>query len=282
MKRMFWILLCIVSMGGILQGEENQKSVDIDAHHYMENSSVQLRLAEDVLSMHKFLGNEEILDVGCGEGKLTAKLASNVPRGSVCGIDPSSSMIKLAGETYNSRDNFNITFEIGSAENINAERQFDLITVFSSLHWVKGQEEALKNMVSALKVKGRLLILTFPQESPYYRVLEEVIHSSKWLQHSDSSACRYWLTSEQYELIISKLKLKKLFLKTYREIAIYQNENHFKDYVKGWLPCLITLPENLHDEFLTDLAIFAHQRYGKHDQEGFEIPYDKIVMYLEK
>lgn len=33
-------------------------------------------------------GNESILDVGCGDGKITALLASKVPQGFVIGVDP--------------------------------------------------------------------------------------------------------------------------------------------------------------------------------------------------
>lgn len=205
-----------------------------------------------------------------------------MPQGFVCGIDPSFSMINLANEAFDIRTTPNLSFEVGSAENFKGEKQFDLITMFSSLHWVRGQEKALNNLTSVLRQEGKLLILTFPHESPYYRLLEKVIHSKKWLQYSNSSACKHWLTSDQYQLIISKQKLRKLFFKTYREVAVYQNEGQFKDYVKGWLPCLITLPENLQEEFLTELAYCARQCYGKFDQEGFEIPYDKIVMYLER
>lgn len=47
-----------------MQRVESMKKVDIDANHYREHSSVQFRLAEDVLSMHTFLGDECVLDVG--------------------------------------------------------------------------------------------------------------------------------------------------------------------------------------------------------------------------
>lgn len=258
------------------------KSPDIDANHYKKNSFSQYHLAEEALALHKFLGNEQVLDIGCGDGKLSKKIADKVPNGFVYGIDPSFSMINLAKATFKEENTCNLDFNIGSAETFKTEKQFDLITAFSSLHWVRGQKEALNNMVTALKPRGRMLILTFPTESPYDGVLKEVIHSKKWKEHSDSSACKYWITSDEYQQIASRLNLKKLFLRTYEEVAIYRDENHFMDYVKGWLPCLITLPENLQQDFLKDLASHARQCYGTVEQKEFKIPYYKIVMYLEK
>ena len=42
-------------------------------------------------------GDEKILDIGCGDGKITAKVARLVPRGSTVGLDNSREMISFAG-----------------------------------------------------------------------------------------------------------------------------------------------------------------------------------------
>jgi ubiquinone/menaquinone biosynthesis C-methylase UbiE len=44
--------------------------------------------------------DEHILDVGCGDGKVTAELARAVPKGSVTGIDASPEMIRFARKTF--------------------------------------------------------------------------------------------------------------------------------------------------------------------------------------
>ena len=53
-------------------------------------------MAQEVLALLDLKGSERILDVGCGEGKITAEIASRVPRGSVVGVDPSRDMIGFA------------------------------------------------------------------------------------------------------------------------------------------------------------------------------------------
>ncbi len=88
-------------------------------------------------------------------------------------------------------------------------------------------------------------MLTFPKESPYYRILEEVIDSPKWQKYADLSACKHWVSSEEYKRIAHDLKVKEIYLQTFHESATYQDKNHFKDYIKVCLPCLIPLPEGL-------------------------------------
>src|SRR4051794_14429692 len=40
--------------------------------------------------------SDRVLDVGCGTGEFTSRLAERVPQGSVVGIDPSPSQIETA------------------------------------------------------------------------------------------------------------------------------------------------------------------------------------------
>lgn len=283
MKVQHLIFLSLIITASTLKATgNNMAQADIDAQHYKENSSVQFRLAEDILGLHQFRSDEDILDVGCGDGKLTVKLSEKVPHGCVDGIDPSPAMVQLAAETHPLNKFSNLHFQIGSAENFQADKKYDLITVFSCLHWVRGQEHAIKHMTKALKDHGKLLMLTFPKESSYWRVLEEVIYRPKWQKYAGSSACQHWVSSEEYKRIAHDLKLKEIYLHTSHENASYQDKNHFKEYVKGWLPCLISIPENLHEDFLDDLAIHAEDKYGEVGKTEFSIPYDKIVMYLEK
>lgn len=67
---------------------------------YHTSSSSQAKWAGELLSKTILLGNERILDLGCGEGKITMQLANLVPKGMVVGLDASPEMIQFARETY--------------------------------------------------------------------------------------------------------------------------------------------------------------------------------------
>src|SRR5437764_3881206 len=67
-----------------------------NAADYAKNSSEQQRWARELIGKLALRGDERILDVGCGDGKVTAELAASVPRGSVVGVDSSPEMIGFA------------------------------------------------------------------------------------------------------------------------------------------------------------------------------------------
>lgn len=52
------------------------------------------------------------MDVGCGDGKITAQIGEKVPNGQVLGIDKSSSMIELAKLSFSQVIQQNLNFEI--------------------------------------------------------------------------------------------------------------------------------------------------------------------------
>ena len=63
-----------------------------DAAEYSRRSSLQEAMAQEVLALLDLKSSERILDVGCGDGKITAQIASRASKGSVVGVDPSRDM----------------------------------------------------------------------------------------------------------------------------------------------------------------------------------------------
>ena len=52
-----------------------------DGSHYSQNSDFQYSRALKLISSHNFNGDEYILDVGCGDGKISVELTKLVPNG---------------------------------------------------------------------------------------------------------------------------------------------------------------------------------------------------------
>ena len=53
---------------------------------YHQHSSQQQKWARDILDRLALAGHEQILDIGCGDGKITAEVARCVPNGFVVGL----------------------------------------------------------------------------------------------------------------------------------------------------------------------------------------------------
>ena len=67
-----------------------------NAELYRERSTLQQAMAAEVLQALEMTGSEGVLDVGCGDGRITLEIARRVPKGYVVGVDASSHMIELA------------------------------------------------------------------------------------------------------------------------------------------------------------------------------------------
>lgn len=67
---------------------------------YHQVSGMQQTLALECLEGIELRETEHVLDVGCGDGKITAEIAARVPGGSVLGVDRSRDMIAFANEQF--------------------------------------------------------------------------------------------------------------------------------------------------------------------------------------
>ena len=78
-----------------------------NAKDYAKNSSAQEKWAVELIEKLALDGSEKVLDIGCGDGKITYRLSRILSNGSVIGIDQSESMINLANNVFK---NDNLSF----------------------------------------------------------------------------------------------------------------------------------------------------------------------------
>ncbi|MCJ7793728.1 methyltransferase, partial [Candidatus Bathyarchaeota archaeon] len=67
----------------------NPNRYNWNAQDYAKNSANQFQWAKELIPKLKLNGNESLLDIGCGDGKITAELAKCLPHGRAVGIDSS-------------------------------------------------------------------------------------------------------------------------------------------------------------------------------------------------
>jgi trans-aconitate 2-methyltransferase len=158
-------------------------------------------MAEEVIALLDFKGSERILDVGCGNGKITAEIAARVPNGSVLGVDPSHEMITFASRHYDAATYPNLRFDMGDARNLPYREEFDVVVSFNALHWIRQQDEALQSIYAAMKpgARAQLRLVCKGERRSLEHVIEETCFSPRWAQYYQGFHQPYLhLTPEQY------------------------------------------------------------------------------------
>ena len=153
-----------------------------NAGEYNRHSSLQAALAEEQLGRLTLKGAERILDIGCGDGKITAEIAARVPRGSVLGVDPSRDMIAFAIHHFGPATRPNLRFEIADVRRLTYREEFDRVVSFNALHWVPEQDSALRSIRTALVDAGQAVLRFVPEgrRRCLEDVIEDVRHSARW------------------------------------------------------------------------------------------------------
>lgn len=158
---------------------------DWQASDYYHQSALQQAMAQEQLDHLHLAGTERILDLGCGDGKITAHIAARVRDGSVLGVDPSPDMIAFASSHFGPPALANLRFELADARHLTYREEFDLVVSFNALHWVPEQQEALRSIHAALKPAGRAqlrLVSDGPRKS-LEDVIEEIRGEPRWAPH---------------------------------------------------------------------------------------------------
>jgi trans-aconitate methyltransferase len=117
---------------------------------YDDKHSFVWKLAAGLLDLLDAQPRERILDIGCGTGHLTAKIAESGAR--VVGTDLSPEMIRQAREKYPE-----IRFEVMDARKLALDEQFDAVFSNATLHWVKEPEQVITAVANVLRPGGRFV-----------------------------------------------------------------------------------------------------------------------------
>ena len=125
---------------------------EFDGQKYARASAHQREWGTKLIRELGLEGTERVLDLGCGDGTLSAQIAGLVPNGEVVGIDASRGMIAAA----QSKGRKNLRFLQADINALNYVEQFDVVFSNATLHWIKDHQRLLRNVGRALSAEGRL------------------------------------------------------------------------------------------------------------------------------
>jgi trans-aconitate 2-methyltransferase len=179
-----------------------------DAPGYEKIAGLQAAMAAEALSLLELNGNERVLDLGCGSGKITAEIARRLAEGAVVGVDSSADMIAFASKHFGRS---NLHFETADIRRLTFHEEFDLIVSFNALHWIPDQAQALHSIRSAMKSCGSAQLRLVPKGArpSLEDVIEETRLSTRWDRYFQGFHDPYLhLTADQYAALAEQNGLR--------------------------------------------------------------------------
>jgi trans-aconitate methyltransferase len=119
-----------------------------DSQKYEENAAYVIEMAGEVLKWLAPQPGERILDLGCGDGRLSLALAEAGAQ--VVAVDGSPEMIEAASER-------GLDARVIQGQDLEFEREFDAVFSNAALHWMHPHTAMLAGVARALKPGGRFV-----------------------------------------------------------------------------------------------------------------------------
>ncbi|MBN2267436.1 MAG: class I SAM-dependent methyltransferase [Candidatus Babeliaceae bacterium] len=251
-----------------------------NAEHYQQHSDTQYQGALKIINKLPFKGNERVLDIGCGDGRLSALIASKISNGNVIGIDSSENMIQTATQTF--REVPNLSFIHARAEDFTTvENSFDLIVSFFAFHWITDQLKVLSTIHRLLKPNGVAIIKTAQGSNPAFA---EIFDSPRWQkQIHDTKEKWHGKNAKDYQQILSQCGFTKIEIETTEESQFFGNYEEFVGFAMSWVPYTTGLAPKKALEFAHDLAKNVKSKMKKPDPRGrIELVTPLLTIWAQK
>ncbi|PKL48676.1 MAG: methyltransferase type 11 [Nitrospira bacterium HGW-Nitrospira-1] len=180
---------------------------EFDGKKYEKASTHQKEWGAKLIAELGLRGSERVLDLGCGDGTLTAQIADLVPAGEVIGIDASQGMIDIASQKH--RDN--MRFILMDINHLDFAEQFDVVFSNATLHWVCDHQRLLRNVKRALRDAG-VLRFNFAGDgncSNFFKVIKEAMDHGAFSKYfGDFEWPWYMPPVEQYRSLVEQSGFK--------------------------------------------------------------------------
>ncbi len=229
-----------------------------NAEDYKQHSKNQQKWARELIARLKLKGAEHILDIGCGDGKVTAEIASYVPSGSVVGIDNSASMIGLAKKNFPTGQHPNLSFILMDAASLTFHEQFDIVFSNASLHWVKNQKVTLEGMYRSLKPKGRVFLEMGGKGNAdaVLSVLRDLVKNQKWAQFFSGFQLPYGFQgSREYTQWLRESGFEPVRVELVPKDMEHDGISGLAGWIRTtWMPFTERIPGDQRNQFISELA----------------------------
>jgi trans-aconitate 2-methyltransferase len=193
---------------------------------YETRHSFVWKYGEDLLSLLSPQHGERILDLGCGTGQLTARIAASGAE--VVGIDSAPEMIAQARANYPE-----IRFEVADAADFHLPERFHAVFSNAALHWMREPEPVIACIWNALRPGGRF-IAELGGKGNINRILNGLYGALRAAGHPDPDALNPWYFPSigAYASLLEQQGFSVTFAALFDRPTALEGPNGMRDWIE--------------------------------------------------
>ncbi|MCC7146303.1 MAG: methyltransferase domain-containing protein [Phycisphaeraceae bacterium] len=245
-----------------------------NAGDYAAHSSAQEAWAAALMDSLQLRGHETVLDIGCGDGKITAKIAGLLPQGRVVGVDQSPQMLEFAREKHGHKAN--LSFAAADARVLGFQEEFDVVFSNACLHWVVYHGPVVAGIARALKGGGRFVLSMGGRgnAAAVIRVVDDVCRTDRWRKYfadfkfpygfHGPEDYRVW--ARQAGLVVDRAELAP-------KDMVHESQEKLAGWFRStWLPYTQCVPVERREALVADLVERCTQAVGTDEGGAIHVP----------
>jgi trans-aconitate 2-methyltransferase len=229
-------------------------------------------------------GFDRMIDLGCGDGELTAAAVERLGVRHAVGLDSSPAML----DRTSSRQRPGLHFELGNLATWTSDADYDVVLANASLQWVPDHDKVIARWTDALKPGGQLAVQV-PANGAHASHLvaneggatEPFLSAMGGTVPVDPSAAHV-LSPERYAEVLFELGYETQHVR----LRVYPHVLHRSADVVEWVRgtnlnrFFERLPAELHEPFVDTYRSALLQRIGSH--EPYLYAFKRILMWARR
>jgi trans-aconitate methyltransferase len=227
-----------------------------DTELYEARHNFVWRMGEGVVELLHPQPGERILDLGCGPGQLTNKIAESGAQ--VIGLDASPSMIGQA------RQNFpKLRFVLQDSASMTFDNEFDAVFSNAALHWMLDSTAVVSAVAKSLKPGGRFVAEMGGKGN--IQTIVAAIHDVVGKYHPVPASQHFYPSVSEYATILESHGLEVRMAQLFDRPTPLEGEAGMENWIKQFkLYYFEGVPPTALQEVITNLRPKLHTEKGWH------------------
>ena len=206
---------------------------------YLKFGGERLRPAIDLLARVAIDAPQDIVDLGCGTGTVTALLRARWPAARIVGLDSSKAMLERARAALPE-----VEWELADLAHWAPATPVDLLLSNAALHWLPDHATLFPRLLSNLRPGGVLAVqMPAQSEAPSHQIGFTLAESARWRERLRGLVRRRPILEAQdyYALLRPRVASLELWFTEY--VQALTGDNPVAEFTKGsfvgaWLSAL--------------------------------------------